>query len=66
MKVGQVIGSTDKIGGYAANQPVHYHDVLATVYHNLGIDPHAFVQDKSGRPVMILPGTARPIERLTA
>ena len=51
MKVGQVIGSTDKLGGSAASHPIHYHDVLATVYHNLGIDPHAFIQDKSGRPV---------------
>ena len=32
--------------------------MLATVYHNLGIDPHAFVTDQSGRPVPILPGTA--------
>jgi len=39
MKVGQVIGSTDKLGAYAASQPIHYLDVLATVYNNLGIDP---------------------------
>ncbi len=39
MKVGQVIGSTDKIGGRAASQPIHYHDILYTIYHNLGIDP---------------------------
>jgi hypothetical protein len=64
MKVGQVIGSTDKLGAYAASTPIHYQDVLATVYHNLGIDPHAFVTDPAGRPVPILPGTAQPIERL--
>ncbi len=64
MKVGQVIGSTDKLGAYAASSPIHYQDVLATVYHNLGIDPHAFVTDPSGRPVSILPGTAEPIARL--
>ena len=51
MKAGQVIGSTDKLGGSAASHPVHYHDVLATIYHNLGIDPHAFVRDKADRPV---------------
>jgi hypothetical protein len=38
--------------------------VLATIYHNLGIDPHAFIPDKTGRPTPILPGTARPIEKL--
>lgn len=64
MKVGQVIGSTDKLGGAAASHPIHYHDVLATVYHNLGIDAHSFVQDKSGRPIPILPGTATPIAEL--
>ena len=64
MKVGQVIGSTDKIGGSAASHPVPYLDVLATVYKNLGIDPHGFVEDKTGRPVMILPGSAQPIAAL--
>jgi hypothetical protein len=64
MKVGQVIGSTDRLGAYAASSPIHYQDVLATVYHNLGIDPHAFVTDQTGRPVPILPGSASPIAAL--
>ncbi len=64
MKVGQVIGSTDKTGAYAASHPIHYHDVLATIYHNLGIDPNGFVEDKIGRNLMILPGTAQPITEL--
>lgn len=64
MKVGQVIGSTDKTAGSAVSTPIHYLDVLATVYHNLGIDPHGFVADISGRPMPILPGTSRPIDHL--
>ena len=64
MKVGQVIGSTDRLGAYAASSPIHYQDVLATVYHNLGIDPYAFVTDQTGRPVPILPGSASPIAAL--
>jgi uncharacterized protein (DUF1501 family) len=64
MRVGQVIGSTDRLGASAASHPIHYQDVLATVYHNLGIDPQAFIHDKSGRPMMILPGSARPIAEL--
>ncbi len=64
MNVGQYIGSTDRLGAYAASRPVHYHDVLATVYHNLGIDPHGFVSDPTGRPVTILPGTASPVHEL--
>lgn len=63
---GQVIGSTDKTGGYAESRPVHYRDVLATIYHNLGIDPHTFVRDINERPVPILPEDARPIRELIA
>ena len=66
MKVGQVIGSTDKQGGSAASHPVPYLDVLATIYHNLGIDCHAFIRDKADRPVHILPPTAMPIRELIA
>jgi hypothetical protein len=64
MRVGQVIGSTDSTAAYAKDQPIHYQDVLATVYHNLGINPHAAVEDVTGRPAPILPSTARPIEKL--
>lgn len=64
MKVGQVIGSTDRLGGSAASRPVHYRDVLATIYHNLGIDPHAFIRDKADRPVHILPPTTELIREL--
>ena len=64
MQMGQVIGSTDKTGGYAESRPVHYRDVLATIYHNLGIDPHQFVRDINERPVQILPEDARPIREL--
>jgi hypothetical protein len=64
MRMGQVIGSTDSTASQAKDQPIHYRDVLATVYRNLGIDPHAMVQDALGRPLPILPSEATPIERL--
>jgi hypothetical protein len=66
IKVGQIIGSTDKIGGSAASRPVPYLDVLAIVYRNQGIDPHVFVRDKVDRPVYILPPTTAPIPELIA
>lgn len=65
MPTGQVIGATDDTAGYATDRPIHYRDVLATIYQNLGIDPHSFVRDVSERPVMILPEDARPIAELT-
>lgn len=64
MNVGQVIGSTDKTGAAAVSRPVHYRDVLATIYHNLGIDPHAFIRDKADRPITILPPANTPIREL--
>ncbi len=64
MKVGQAIGTTDKSAAYAVAQPIHYQDVLATIYHNLGIDPHTMINDRTDRPVHILPPTVRPIQAL--
>ncbi|HEV3022642.1 MAG TPA: DUF1501 domain-containing protein, partial [Pirellulales bacterium] len=64
MRTGQVIGSTDKLAAAAASRPVHYQDVLATVYQRLGIDPHTFVQDITGRPISVVPSQATPIREL--
>ena len=38
--------------------------VLATVYHNLGIDSTGYIRDASERPVRILPEGCRPIREL--
>jgi hypothetical protein len=64
LHTGQAVGTTDATAADARDQPIHYHDVLATVYHNLGIDPHAMVYDVSGRPTPILPSEARPISHI--
>lgn len=64
LQVGQVIGSTDKIAGYAAQRPIHYQDILATLYNRLGIDPHTMVRDTEDRPLPILPATARVVREL--
>src|SRR5579872_1893452 len=63
MRTGQVLGSTDATAAEARDQPIPYRDVLATVYHNLGIDPNGMIYDVSGRPTPILPAENRPIER---
>lgn len=64
MNVGQVIGSTDKTGGYAVSRPIHYQDILATLYHNIGVDPHTTVRDMAERPLPIMPSTAQVIRDL--
>jgi len=57
MRTGQVIGSTTTDGGYADERPVHYRDVFATLYHNLGLDVRSQpVRDTLNRPVYLLEG----------
>jgi uncharacterized protein (DUF1501 family) len=57
MKVGQVIGATDRHAGAVTARPVHFQDVFATLYHNLGIDPSTTtLLDPNGRPQYLLDG----------
>jgi hypothetical protein len=51
MRTGQVIGSTTKDAGHAKDRPVHFQEVFATLYHNLGIDVEkTTLTDPAGRP----------------
>jgi hypothetical protein len=64
MKVGQVIGVTDRHAGAVVSRPVHYQDVFATLYHNLGIDPGTTsLTDPNGRPQHLLE-QGQPIREL--
>jgi hypothetical protein len=65
MKHGQVIGSTDRLGGEAADRPVRFGEVFATLYHNLGIDvSKATVTDLSGRPQYLVDAGSEPMKEL--
>ena len=65
MKTGQVIGSTDRLGGEAKDRPVKFGDVFATLYHNLGIDPTTTtVNDLTGRPQYLVDNGCQPIKEL--
>jgi hypothetical protein len=51
MKTGQVIGATNRLGEHAKERPVHFQEVHATLYRNLGIDVMATtLNDPTGRP----------------
>jgi hypothetical protein len=51
LKTGQVIGATNRLGEYAANRPVHFGEIFATLYRALGVNPEtATVPDPTGRP----------------
>jgi uncharacterized protein (DUF1501 family) len=53
VRVGQVIGKSDKIGAYPATTPFTPDDIGATVYHVLGVDPAVDVRDRQERPVRL-------------
>ncbi|WP_339729686.1 DUF1501 domain-containing protein [uncultured Gimesia sp.] len=51
MRMGQVIGSTNRLGEVPQDRPLHYQNVFATLYRQLGIDPMTTtVSDPAGRP----------------
>ena len=57
MKLGQVIGSTDRLGGEAVERPVQFGEVFATLYHNLGLDlSQPLLTDLTGRPQFLVDG----------
>jgi hypothetical protein len=51
---GRVVGKTDKDAGTVVNQPVSPKDILATLYHLMGIDQHTTIPDRTGRPVPLV------------
>jgi hypothetical protein len=51
MRTGQVIGATNRLGEYATARPTTFNEIVATLYHNLGMDPMTTtVNDPTGRP----------------
>jgi hypothetical protein len=54
---GQVYGSSDKLGAFPRETPVAPADLLATIYHALGIDPATEIHDRENRPYPISDGT---------
>ncbi|MBI3861114.1 MAG: DUF1501 domain-containing protein [Planctomycetia bacterium] len=47
---GNVVGKTDRFAGEVAGTPVSPKDILATVYHLLGISPETIIHDPLNRP----------------
>jgi hypothetical protein len=65
MKVGQVIGATDRLGGEPSERPVQFGEVFATLYQNLGIDVNkTTIPDLTGRPQFLVPDGCQPMREL--
>jgi uncharacterized protein (DUF1501 family) len=54
LKMGQAIGATDSKAERAIDRPVTQENILATLYHVLGIDPSQTFPNDAGRPSYIL------------
>jgi Protein of unknown function (DUF1501) len=55
IRAGQVIGETNRLGEYATIRPVHVQEVIATLYHNLGINvSKTTLADPTGRPQFLV------------
>ena len=64
LRGGVALGETDRTASTAIARPVHYKEVFATIYHNLGIDPHlTALTDPQGRPQHLL-NEGQPIREL--
>lgn len=63
---GKVVGATDKHAGSPTERPVSPKDVLATMYHLLGINPHERLTDRIGQTVTPVPEGAQVIRELLA
>lgn len=63
LKSGVVVGSSTRDGAEPRDRPIHLYDVLATIYHQLGISTSTMFRDPSGRQVQVM-SEGKPIAEL--
>jgi hypothetical protein len=54
---GRVVGTTDAVAGEPIDRPVRPEELVATIYHSLGIDPTKRIEGPGGRatPIAVAP-----------
>lgn len=52
----QVYGSSDRSGAFPATNKVEPQDLVATIFHLLGIDTNGFFRDATDRPIRVTDG----------
>lgn len=65
LKRGVVLGSSTQAGDVPLDRPIHFNDVLATIYHQLGMPIEGEFRDALNRPFTVLP-SGTPIRELIA
>ncbi len=64
VKGGRVVGKSDEIGGYPAERPVKPSEVVATIFHSLGLDLEMHLPGPQGRPFPLVDFGTQPIREL--
>lgn len=66
IKGGQVVGSSDDIGGTPKERPTSPGEIAATIYHGLGIPLDLELKGAQGRPIPLVDRGTEPIKELFA
>jgi len=61
---GRVIGASDPIGAVPADRPVQPPDLVATIFHSLGLDVETYLPGPGGRPFPLVDSGHREIHEL--
>ena len=61
---GRVVGKSDSIGGYPAERPVNPSEVVATIYHSLGLELTQHLPGPAGRPFPLVDFGTKPVMEL--
>ncbi len=61
---GRVVGKSDPTGGYPAERPVGPSEVVATMFHSLGLDIESHLPGPAGRPFPLVDFGTKPIGEL--
>lgn len=61
---GQTIGETDELGYYAVEEPMHVHDLHATVLHLMGLDHLQLTYRFQGRDFRLTDVAGKVVEKL--
>src|SRR6267142_2174634 len=64
VKGGRVVGKSDEIGAYPVERPVKPSEVVATIFHSLGLDLTTELPGPNGRPFPLVDFGTQPITEL--
>ena len=59
-----MVGASDEIGGYPIDRPTKPAEVVATIFHSLGVDLEHELPGPQGRPIPVVDFGVKPIHEL--